>query len=133
MGPGAAGTHDPVRKSESFPVAAELGTLYRTYGALNARDIEAALEEMTLDVEWPNGWEGGTIVGHDAMRDHWSRQWATISIHIAPEGYMILPEGRLRIDVRQTVRDLEGHPLSRMAAHHIYTFRDGKIARMEVG
>lgn len=33
--------------------------LRRAYEAFNARDIDAALALMHLDVDWPNGMEGG--------------------------------------------------------------------------
>ncbi len=110
----------------------DLGTLYRTYDAFNAQNIDAALAAMAPDVEWPNGWEGGTLIGHEAVRDYWTRQWASLSPHVVPEGYILLPDGRLRLDVRQTVRDRQGNPISRGTVSHIYTFRDGLIARMEI-
>lgn len=48
------------------------------YAAFNARDIDTVLAAMTSDVDWPNGWEGGRIVGHDDVRDYWERQWAAV-------------------------------------------------------
>jgi len=33
--------------------------LRSAYKAFNARDIEAAVELMHPDVDWPNAWEGG--------------------------------------------------------------------------
>ncbi len=47
--------------------------LRSTYLAFNARDIDAALELMHPEVDWPNAWEGGRVVGHAAVRDYWSR------------------------------------------------------------
>jgi hypothetical protein len=35
-----------------------------TYAAFNARDIDQVLAQMTDDVDWPNAWEGGRLVGH---------------------------------------------------------------------
>jgi len=50
----------------------------RMYAAFNARDIETVLAALHADVDWPNGWEGGRILGRDGVRDYWTRQWAAI-------------------------------------------------------
>jgi hypothetical protein len=42
------------------------------YQAFNTRDIDSALAAMAPDVDWANGWEGGRVVGHDAVRDYWN-------------------------------------------------------------
>ena len=39
------------------------------YQAFNARDVDTCLAAMTPDVDWANGWEGGRVVGRDAVRD----------------------------------------------------------------
>jgi hypothetical protein len=39
--------------------------LIRTYRAFNARDVDAVLAAMHEDVDWPNGWEGGHVHGHE--------------------------------------------------------------------
>jgi len=36
--------------------------LRSAYSAFNARDIEAALELMHPEVDWPNAWEGGRVM-----------------------------------------------------------------------
>ena len=36
--------------------------------AFNARDIEAVLAVTHVDVDWPNGMEGGRVLGHDEER-----------------------------------------------------------------
>jgi hypothetical protein len=43
--------------------------LTRAYTAFNARDIDAVLSLMHPDVDWPNAWEGGRVVGHAGVRD----------------------------------------------------------------
>jgi ketosteroid isomerase-like protein len=45
-------------------MTATQAVLERTYTAFNARDIDAVLAVMRPDVIWPNGMEGGTVVGH---------------------------------------------------------------------
>ncbi len=114
-------------------VRPDLGLLYRMYGAFNARDADAVLAAMVPDVEWPNGREGGWLRGHEAVREYWVRQWGEIDPRVTPIGFMHLPDGRLRLDVRQSVHDYAGNSLSRGVVGHIYTFREGLVARMEIG
>jgi SnoaL-like domain len=52
--------------------------LRSAYRAFNARDIEAAVELMDPEVDWPNAWEGRRVVGRAAVRDYWNRQFAAI-------------------------------------------------------
>lgn len=110
----------------------DISLLYAMYAAFNARDADAVLAAMTSDVAWPKAWEGGFVVGQDAIREYWARQWAEISPTVEIEGYMLLPDGRLRLEVRQTVHDLEGNLLSKGAVGHTYTFRDGLVSKMEI-
>ena len=48
--------------------ADDLRLLERMYAAFNARDVDSVLAAMHADVDWPNGLEGGRVVGHDAVR-----------------------------------------------------------------
>lgn len=110
----------------------DLSLIYRAYDAFNARDIDAVLATMAPDVDWPNGWLGGRMRGHAAVREYWVRQWQEIEPLVSPEGFLVLSDGRLRVDVHQTVRDLEGRLLSEGTVGHVYTFQDGMIAKMEI-
>ena len=110
----------------------DLSLIYRTYDAFNARDIDAVLATMVPDVDWPNGWLGGRMRGHGAVRDYWTRQWQEIDPSVTPVGFLVLSDGRLRLDVRQIVCDLQGNVLSEGTVGHVYTFRDGLIAKMEI-
>ena len=116
----------------TLAVTTELSLLYRTYDAFNARDIQAVLDTMTDDVDWPNGWEGGHVLGREAVREHWTRQWQTVHPTMVPKGYTRLNDGRLRLEVHQVVRSIEGNVLADATVGHIYTFRDGLIAKMEI-
>ena len=86
----------------------EIALLKRMYGEFNARNIDALLAIMHADVAWPNGWEGGTVVGHDAVRDYWTRQWAVIDPNVIPEAFEALPDGRIRVRVHQRIKDRAG-------------------------
>jgi hypothetical protein len=56
----------------------ESASLARLYEAFNARDIDAALAVMHPHVKWPNGWEGGHVVGHEAVCAYWTPQWTEL-------------------------------------------------------
>jgi hypothetical protein len=61
--------------------------LRAAYRAFNARDIAAALELMHPEVDWPNAWEGGRVVGHEAVAQYWTRQFESISSTVEPERF----------------------------------------------
>src|SRR5580658_3888369 len=102
------------------------------YVAFNARDIDTALQWMTADVDWPNAWEGGRVHGHEGVRDYWTRQWATIDPTVNPTAFSSQPDGRIAVEVNQSVRDLDGTLLSEGPVLHVYAFRDEFIARMDI-
>jgi nuclear transport factor 2 (NTF2) superfamily protein len=110
----------------------EIRLLTRMYKEFNARNIDALLCVMHADVNWPNGWEGGYVVGHDAVRDYWTRQWAQIDPTVIPEGFEKLADGRLRVRVHQTIRDRAGKELSDKIVNHTYAFDGGKIRSMAI-
>ena len=106
--------------------------LRATYDAFNARDIDRALAQMTDDVDWPNAWEGGRVVGHDAVRSYWTRQWAEIDPEVQPQTFAELPDGRVEVTVHQVARALDGSILSDGIVRHTYTFQADKVMRMDV-
>jgi ketosteroid isomerase-like protein len=106
--------------------------LERTYAAFNARDIDAVLAVMHPDVIWPNGMEGGTVVGHAAVRAYWTRQWGLIDPRVEPRGFAIEADGRVAVAVHQVVRDLAGTVLKQAMVQHVYAFAGGLIASMEI-
>jgi hypothetical protein len=81
------------------------------YAAFNRRDIDAAVAVMHADVDWPNAFEGGRVTGHEEVRAYWTRPFA---------------------QVHQLVRALDGSVLADSEVKHVYTLRDGLVARMEV-
>jgi ketosteroid isomerase-like protein len=105
--------------------------LRRAYAAFNARDIDRALAVMHPDVDWPNGMEGGRELGHDAVRDYWTRQFGLIDSHVEPESFEDV-DGKIVVEVHQVVRDVNGALLSDQQVEHVYTLRDGLIARMDI-
>jgi hypothetical protein len=106
--------------------------LRRAYEAFNARDVDAALALMHRDVDWPNGMEGGRVLGRAAVREYWTRQVEVIDSRVEPEGFTTDAEGRVVVDVHQVVRDTAGELLSDGRVEHVYTIRDGLVERMEI-
>jgi ketosteroid isomerase-like protein len=109
-------------------------TLRRTYRAFNDRDVDAVLDRVHPDVDWPNAWEGGRVVGRDAVRDYWTRQFREISSTVEPESFTEEPDGALTVLVHQVVHDAStGDLLTDSRVRHRYWFdEDGLVTRMEV-
>ena len=108
------------------------GMFHDLYAAFNARDIDAVLAALAEDVDWPNAWEGGRLSGRSEVRDYWTRQFAEIDGRVEPVAIDELPDGRVSVEVQQTVRDLSGALLSEGRVRHVYTLRDGLVTRMDV-
>jgi ketosteroid isomerase-like protein len=102
------------------------------YAAFNARNVDAALATMHPDVDWPNGMEGGRVIGHDAVRAYWTRQWALIDPHVEPLSFAPTEDGRIAVDVRQVVRGLDGSLLVDQRVQHVYRIEDGRVRSMEI-
>jgi hypothetical protein len=107
--------------------------LRAAYRAFNTRDIEAAVELMHPDVDWPNAWEGGRVVGRPAVLDYWSRQFAAVSSAADPEAFTQESDGAVTVDVHQIVHDAQTEDLlSDAMVRHRYVITGGLIARMDV-
>lgn len=113
-------------------VSSGTSLLEQAYAAFNARDLDGALATMTPDVEWPNGMEGGTVHGHEGVRDYWTRQWGMIDPHVDPVGFKDDVDGRIVVSVHQVVRELSGKVLLDRMVEHVYSLRDGLISSMEI-
>ena len=106
--------------------------LEHLYDRFNARDMEAVLATMHLDVMWANGMEGGHVHGHDGVRNYWTRQWAIIDPHVVPANFSAGADGATNVEVHQTVRDLKGSLLSDKMVGHIFRIEDGLIRRFDI-
>jgi ketosteroid isomerase-like protein len=103
------------------------------YDAFDARDIDGVLAQFTPDVDWPDAWHGGRVVGRDAVRAYWLGQWEVIDSQVHPRRVRELPDGRVEVLVEQEVRDRDGDLLGRAFVLHTYTFTGPLISRMDVG
>jgi hypothetical protein len=102
------------------------------YAAFNARDIDGALAGMHRDVDWANGMDGGSVHGHDNVRDYWTRQWSQIDPHVEPVRFARDMSGEVVVDVHQVVRDRAGNLRADQMVQHIYVVENGLVRRMRI-
>jgi len=106
--------------------------LRAAYTAFNARDVEAALALMHPAVDWPNAWEGGRVIGRQAVGDYWTRQFKQISSTVEPERFDREPDGGITVTVHQVVHDAKTNELQAdTRVLHRYRLKDGLIIRMD--
>jgi ketosteroid isomerase-like protein len=109
-----------------------LAHFYELYAAFNRRDVDRVLAMMSDDVDWPNAWKGGRLVGREAVRDYWTAQWTEIDPHVEPLAVTERADGRLAVRVRQVVRSPDGELLGDGEVVHLYRLDDRLIRRMDV-
>ena len=105
----------------------------RAYSAFNERDIDGALALMTEDVTWPKASEGGKVVGKEEIRAYWTRQWADFEPHVEPLSMTEATGGKIRVQVHQLVKSLQGDLLADSEVLHIFTIKHDLIAAMDLG
>jgi hypothetical protein len=106
--------------------------LTKVYAAYNRRDFDAFSALLTPDVDWPNQVEGGRLIGHDAVAAYWASNDRMIKVDSAPVAFTPLSDGRMAVDVNQIVRNLAGQVWSDSCVRQIFTFREDKVARMDI-
>jgi ketosteroid isomerase-like protein len=106
--------------------------LQKAYAAFNSRDIDQALSLLHTEADWPNGWEGGYVHGHDEVRAYWTRQWEAINPHVEPVQFTPLPDGRIQVSVHQVVKDKQDNLIVDEMVNHIYTIEDGLVRTMQI-
>jgi hypothetical protein len=106
--------------------------LQSAYKAFNSRDIDSAISFMHRDVQWPNGMDGDFVLGHEAVREYWTRQWKTIDPHMEPKQFQVDTLGNVIVTVHQTVRDIQGNLLRDDTVQHIYNMQRGLIKSMTI-
>ena len=117
----------------------DIAILEHLYERFNVRDMEGVLAALADDVAWANGMDGGHVHGREAVRAYWTRQWSLVSPHVEPVGFHRTADGTIVVDVRQTVRDLEGRPLEGQThglkdktVAHLFRFRECRVARFDI-
>jgi len=117
----------------------DIEVLKRMYNCFNARDIDGVLDAVSDDVAWANGMEGGYVHGREGIREYWTRQWAVVSPHVEPVSFDRAQDGSIFVEVRQSVRDLQGRPLQDQThglrdktVGHVFHFQEGKVTRFDI-
>jgi hypothetical protein len=106
--------------------------IFRTYTAFNQRDVDAALMLMSENVSWPKASEGGRVVGKQAIRNYWTRQWAEFDPRVDVLEVVERESGKTDVRVHQIVKNLKGDVLSDTELWHVYTIANGLIKRMDI-
>ncbi len=102
------------------------------YACFNQRDADGVLQFMTEDVHWPKSFEGGHVVGKEAVKEYWTRQWGEIDPTVTPISIATLPDGRVQVTVDQVVKDKAGMVLMHMTVLHVYALAGGLVSHMDV-
>ena len=110
----------------------EREVLAAAYRDFNARNIDAVISQMHPQVEWANGMEGGHVLGKDAVRDYWARQFTMFNPRVDPTSIEADGSDGWVVTVHQVVHDMKGNLLLDTTVYHTYRFRDGFIARMDI-
>jgi len=108
------------------------GIITEVYRALNARDIDGVLANLAPGVEWADDTGSGRVVGRDAVRAYWEKQWREFDPTVEPMRIELGPDGRVHVRVDQLIRDKAGKILSNGQVGHVYTFDGPFITRMDI-
>lgn len=106
--------------------------LSQIYAAFNKRDVDGTLAFMSDGVSWPKASEGGRVVGKQAIREYWTRQWSEFDPLVSVLEVIDREDGTIAVKVHQLVKDLKGSVLSDTELWHVYSFTGGLIDRMEI-
>jgi hypothetical protein len=106
-----------------------LKQLYRDF---NARDIDAVMERLAPDVDWPNAATGERLHGRAAVRAYWQEQWKDSDPRVEPMKIEETGDGRIQVLVDQLVRDRGGKITSNKQLLHVYRFDGAFIAGMNI-
>jgi hypothetical protein len=96
------------------------------YDGFNRRTIDPVLTLMHPEVHC------GYIVGKEAIRNYWKRQWTEINPTVMPLAVTERPDGKIEVLIDQKVKDLDGKSLFDGHVKHIYTVLNGLFKQMDV-
>ena len=115
---------DQILKTEHLIAAA--------YTGFNARDIDSVLPLMHQDIHWPKAFEGGYVIGKEAIRAYWTRQWSEINPIVKPQTITLRENGKVEVLVHQLVKDLEGNVLFDGDVKHVYEVKKDLLFQMDI-
>lgn len=101
------------------------------YQNFNDRKIDQVIEQMTEDVEWANGMDGGYVHGHHGVKEYWTRQFSMVSSQVTPLE-IDTQKDPVKTKVHQVVHDLNGKLIADQIVYHLFYLSDNKISRFEI-
>jgi ketosteroid isomerase-like protein len=109
----------------------EHDVMFAAYKSYNERDLEALLPLMCEDVNWANPLTGDRIRGREEMRRIWELQWTSLSVQTEPIRIYEELDGKTVVVVREILHEAGGRLLMDQEMEHVFTWRDGRVARMD--
>ena len=104
----------------------------KLYNDFNHRRIDPVIDNMTENVKWANGMEGGHVYGHAGVREYWVRQFTLVHSTVTPVK-IEKENGIVKIQVHQVVHDLNQNLLADEIVEHFFTMKDTKIVEFNIG
>ena len=104
----------------------------KAYAGFNSRNADAVLSLMQPNIHWPKAFEGGYVVGPEAVKDYWTRQWSEIDPVVEPIAVTERPDGKTEVEVKQLVKGLDGGVLFDGNVKHVYLIENGLIRQMDI-
>jgi hypothetical protein len=102
------------------------------YQNFNSRKIELVISQMSENVRWANGMDGGYVYGHNGVRNYWERQFETVSSNVTPLDIK-MENNLIEIKIHQVVHDLKGSLLADEYVYHYFCLSDNKITDFDIG
>jgi len=101
------------------------------YKNFNNRQIDLVISQMTTDVKWANGMDGGYVYGHEGVREYWTRQFKIVKSQVTPIKINVENE-TVKIKVHQVVHDVQGNLLADELVDHYFYLTNGKISEFKI-
>lgn len=115
---------DQISKTEHLIEAA--------YKGFNNRDIDSVLLLMDEHIHWPKAFEGGHVIGKEAIREYWTRQWSEINPIVNLKTITVREDGKVAVLVHQLVKDLAGNILFDGEVKHVYQVKNDLLLQMDI-
>ncbi|MEP7322207.1 MAG: nuclear transport factor 2 family protein [Saprospiraceae bacterium] len=103
----------------------------KLYEHFNDRKIDAVVNQMSENVKWANGMEGGFVHGKSAVRSYWIRQFELISFKMVPMEIMV-KQDQVQVKVHRVVHDLQGNLIADEIVSHRFTLDRKKIIEFNI-
>ncbi|SDO05681.1 SnoaL-like domain-containing protein [Klenkia soli] len=102
------------------------------YADWSAGDLTALVDRLHPQVDWPEPWSGGRVLGRAGVAEHLAQQARDVRFTVVPR--QLVDTGRgWAVTVHQVVRDADGDLLSDTTVLHTLTVDDDLVRRLDVG